>query len=54
MIETSAMRELHRIREKIYEETKNMTTEEFIEYIRRKADKAREEMRRLRENKPAK
>ncbi|WPX08584.1 hypothetical protein [Anaerocellum danielii] len=50
MRETSAMRELHKIREKIYEETKDMTTEEFIEYIRKEANKAKEEMKRLREN----
>ncbi|WP_198525751.1 hypothetical protein [Caldicellulosiruptor morganii] len=50
MKETSAMKELHKIREKIYEETKDMTREEFIEYIRKEANKAKEEMKRLREN----
>ncbi|WAM34166.1 hypothetical protein [Caldicellulosiruptor morganii] len=44
------MKELHKIREKIYEETKDMTREEFIEYIRKEANKAKEEMKRLREN----
>ncbi|AEM74249.1 hypothetical protein Calla_1653 [Caldicellulosiruptor acetigenus 6A] len=48
-METSAMKELHRIRERIYEETKNMFRDELIEYIRRKANKVREEMKRLRE-----
>ncbi|WAM36591.1 type II toxin-antitoxin system VapC family toxin [Caldicellulosiruptor acetigenus] len=47
--ETSDMKELHEIREKIYEETKNMTRKEFIEYIHKKAEKAEEEMRKLRE-----
>ncbi|WAM36924.1 type II toxin-antitoxin system VapC family toxin [Caldicellulosiruptor acetigenus] len=47
--ETSDMKELHEIREKIYEETKNMTRKEFIEYIRKKAKKAEEEMKKLAE-----
>jgi len=49
MFETSAMAELHKIREQIYEETKNMSDEEFIEFIRKEAEKVKEEMRLLKE-----
>ncbi|WAM36997.1 hypothetical protein [Caldicellulosiruptor acetigenus] len=49
MMETSAKKELHRIRERIYEETENISRDEFIEYIRRKANKVREETKRFRE-----
>ncbi|WP_193353820.1 hypothetical protein [Caldicellulosiruptor sp. F32] len=52
MFETSAMKELHEIRVRIYERTKNMTRHEFIEYIRKKAERAEEEMKRMKENKP--
>ncbi|BCS80059.1 hypothetical protein [Anaerocellum diazotrophicum] len=49
MFETSAMTELHKIREQIYEETKNMSDEEFIEFIRKEAEKVKEEIRLLKE-----
>ena len=37
--EPRAMQEIHKIREKIYEETKNMTAEERTEHTRREAQK---------------
>ena len=36
MTEPRAMREIHEIREKIYEETKNMTPDEYAEYSERR------------------
>lgn len=47
MMEISVMKELYRIREWIYEEMKNMFWDEFIEYIRWKVNKVREEMKRF-------
>lgn len=49
MFETSAMVQLHKIREQMYEETKSMSDEEFIEYIRKEAEKVEEEIKKLRE-----
>ncbi len=37
--EPKAMREIHGIQEKIYEETKNMTTEELLDYFRQGTEK---------------
>jgi len=48
MYETSAMKELHEIRVKIYEETKNMTPKELIEYFRKRAKKVEKELEELR------
>jgi len=48
MYETSAMKELHEIRVKIYEETKNMTPKELIEYFRRRSEKVEKELEELR------
>ena len=38
MDEPRAMREIHEIREKIYEETKHMTPEEFNAQVRKDTD----------------
>ena len=48
MYETSAMKELHEIRVKIYEETKNMTPKELIEYFRKRSEKVEKELEELR------
>lgn len=48
MYETSAMKELHEIRVKIYEETKNMTPKELIGYFRKRAEKVEKELEELR------
>ncbi|MCL2798247.1 MAG: hypothetical protein FWD58_09390 [Firmicutes bacterium] len=40
MNEPNAMQEIHAIREQIYEETKNMTSEEYSAYFSRKTDAA--------------
>jgi hypothetical protein len=50
MSESKAMSEIHKIREKHYEETKNLTSEEYISGIRESAMKAKkriEEIRKL-------
>lgn len=39
--EPKAMKEIHGIREKMYEETKNMTAQEIVEYIHRSAEEAK-------------
>jgi hypothetical protein len=41
--EPEAMREIHEIRRKHYEETKNMTAEERLAYIKKKAREFEEE-----------
>ena len=38
--EPEAMREIHRIREKMYEETKGMTVKEYLNYIHKAAKAA--------------
>lgn len=37
MSESKTMKELHEIRRKNHDETKNMTSEEYISHIRKKA-----------------
>jgi len=52
MSESKAMRELHEIREKHYEETKHMTSEEYIINIREGANKAKKRVEEIRKSKP--
>ncbi len=40
MNESKEMKEIHEIRAKNYEETKDMTNEEFIKHIKEKASKS--------------
>ena len=52
MSESKAMREIHEIREKLYEETKNMTSKEYILKVREGAKKARNRIEEIRKSKP--
>jgi hypothetical protein len=47
MDEPAAMQEIHKIRERIYEETKNMSPDEYAEYSARKSKESEQSMRRL-------
>lgn len=47
--ESKAMKELHEIREKIYEETKHMSSKEKVQYFNEKAEKAKQDWK-LRKN----
>lgn len=49
--ESIVMKELHEIRVKNHEITKNMTSEERIKYINERADKARQRMEELKRSK---
>lgn len=41
--EPEAMREIHEIQERIYKETKHMTSKEHIKYIHEAAERAKKE-----------
>ena len=41
MLESKAMKEIHEIRERNYEETKNMTREEYIKSIKERASRSK-------------
>jgi predicted RNase H-related nuclease YkuK (DUF458 family) len=43
--ESKAMKELHEIREKMYEETKHMSSQEKALFIKEKADKAKQSLK---------
>lgn len=49
--ESKTMKELHEIRERNYEATKNMSSEEYIKYIHEKANKGRKIMEELKKSK---
>lgn len=44
-MESSIMREICNIQEKFYEETKDMTLKEFLEYIHKRAEKVVREIK---------
>jgi protein-disulfide isomerase-like protein with CxxC motif len=43
-MESAVMQEIHRFQEKFYEETKDMTLQEFLEYVHKRAEKVRKEL----------
>lgn len=51
MKEPEPMRQIHKIQEKIYEETKHLSDREFLAYFHKKAEKAKREIKKI---KPAK
>lgn len=51
MNEPEAMKQIHDIRHKMYEETKNLSDKDFLEYYRKKSEKVQKQMKK---NKPAK
>ncbi len=51
MFESTEMKDLHEIRERHYELTKNMSVEERLNYIKEKANLAENEMKFLIEKK---
>ena len=51
MDETKAMQEIHEIRAKHYELTKNMSDEEFINDVKKEAEKARRLLEELKKTK---
>jgi len=51
MSESKAMREIHEIREKHYEETKHMSANEYISNVREGANKAKRRIEEIRKRK---
>ena len=51
MSEPEPMKQIHDIRHKMYEETKHLSDEDFLEYYRKKSKKAQRQMKK---SKPAK
>lgn len=47
MDEPEAMKQIHKIREKNYHETKNMSPDEYTQYIRKKASEVAELRKRI-------
>ncbi|AEN71931.1 hypothetical protein Csac_3035 [Caldicellulosiruptor saccharolyticus DSM 8903] len=43
-MESAVMQEIHRFQEKFYEETKDMTLQEFLEYVHKRAEKVKKEL----------
>lgn len=52
MSESKSMREIHEIREKHYEETKHLSSSEYILNIREGANKAKKRIEEIRRQKP--
>ena len=48
MSEPEPMKQIHKIREEMYEETKHMSDKEFIAYIQKNAKQAQNERKRIR------
>jgi len=48
-MESAVMQEIHRFQEKFYEETKDMTLQEFLEYVHKRAEKVRKELEEFKE-----
>lgn len=51
MSEPKAMKQIHDIRHKMYEETKNLSDKDFLEYYCKKSEKVQKQMKKI---KPAK
>ena len=51
MSEPESMKQVHEIRHKLHEKTKNMSDDEFLEFYRKKSKKAQKQMKKI---KPAK
>lgn len=51
MSEPEPMKQIHDIQEKIYEKTKNMSDDEFLEYFHKQSEQFEKEMKNI---KPAK
>ena len=47
MSEPEPMKQIHDIRHKMYEETKHLSDEDFLEYYRKKSKKAQQQMKKI-------